>query len=124
VTGIRHLIGVIDDDPSVRGALLRLFRTAGFEVFPFATAEEYLAHPNRAKVECLVIDVRLPGMSGLELLQQMRAEPRPTLMITAHDDPQARNQAQAAGSRGFFPKPFDNRQLLAAVMQALGEGAP
>ena len=68
MTGFRRVVAVIDDDASVRGALLRLLRTAGFEVCLFATADEYLAYTDRADVDCLVIDVRLPGMSGLELL--------------------------------------------------------
>lgn len=123
--GSRHLVGVIDDDASVRGALLRVFRTAGLEVSLFAKAEEYLAHADRAEVDCLVIDVRLPGMGGLELLEQVQAEgPRPAVMITAHEDEQARNGAIAAGVIGFFLKPFDNRQLKAVVLQALGLSQP
>ena len=117
----RHVIGVIDDDASVRGALLRLFRTAGLKVSLFATAEEYLAHPDRAEVDCLVIDVRLPGMGGLELLEKVQTEsPRPCLVITAHEDERACNRALAAGAVGFFRKPVDNRHLRAAVVQALG----
>jgi FixJ family two-component response regulator len=119
------MVGVIDDDPSVRGALRRLFRTAGLEVSLFATAEEYLSNPDRADVGCLVIDVRLPGMSGLELLEQVQAEsPRPALVITAHQDERVRSEALAAGAIGFFLKPFDNRQLLAAVFGALSVGEP
>ncbi len=114
--GRRHVVGVIDDDASVRGALLRLFRTAGLEVSLFATAEDYLAHPDRADVDFLVIDVRLPGMSGLELLEKVQAEsPRPALVITAHEDQRTRTRALAAGAVAFFPKPCDNRQLRAAV---------
>ena len=125
MTGLRHMVGVIDDDPSVRGALRRLFRTAGLEVSLFATAEEYLSNPDRADVGCLVIDVRLPGMSGLELLEQVQAEsPRPALVITAHQDERVRSEALAAGAIGFFLKPFDNRQLLAAVFGALSVGEP
>lgn len=117
------MVGVIDDDASVRGALLRVLRTAGFEVVLFTTAEEYLAHPDRAEVDCLVIDVRLPGMGGLELLEQVQAEgPRPALVITAHEDEKAHKRALAAGAIGFFLKPFDNRDLRAAVFQALGLG--
>ncbi len=119
--GRRHVVGVVDDDASVRGALLRLFRTSGLEVSLFKTAEEYLAHLDRAEIDCLVIDVRLPGIGGLELLEQIQAEsPRPALLITAHEDEQARTRALAAGAVGFFLKPFDNRQLVAAVTQALG----
>lgn len=122
--GLRHVVGVIDDDASVRGALLRLFRTAGLEVSLFATAEAYLAHPHRADVDCLVIDVRLPVMGGLELLEQVQAErPTPALVITAHEDERARTRALAAGAIGFFLKPFDNRQLRAAVFRGLSRSS-
>jgi FixJ family two-component response regulator len=121
----RQVIGVIDDDPSVRKALRRLFGTAGLQVSLFATAEEYLADPGRGDLGCLVIDVRLPGMGGLELQEQVRAEGnRPTLLITGHEDELVRHRALAGGAVGFFLKPFDNRQLLAAVIGALGDGAP
>jgi FixJ family two-component response regulator len=120
VKGGRQVVGVVDDDASVRGALLRLFRTSGLEVSLYATAEEYLAHPGRAEIDCLVIDVRLPGMGGLELLDKVQAEsPRPAVVITAHDDEQARTRALAAGAVGFFLKPFDNCEVKAAVVQAL-----
>jgi FixJ family two-component response regulator len=121
VKGRRHVVGVIDDDASVRGALLRLFRTAGLDVSLFVTAEEYLAHPGRAEIDCLVIDVRLPGMGGLELLDQVQADSAtPALVITAHEDEQARTRALAAGAVGYFLKPFDNCEVKAAVFQALG----
>ena len=64
MTGFRRVVAVIDDDASVRGALLRLLRTASFDVSLFATAEEYLSNPDQADVDCLVFDVRLPGMAG------------------------------------------------------------
>jgi FixJ family two-component response regulator len=119
---VRRVVGVIDDDPSVRRALLRLFRTAGLETFLFATAEEYLSSPDRAGIAFLVIDVRLPGMGGLELQKQLRAETStPALFMTAHEDEQARSRALAGGAVGFFLKPFDNRQLLDVILAALGD---
>jgi FixJ family two-component response regulator len=122
VKGLRHEVAVIDDDASVRGALHRLFRTAGFDVSLFASAEEYLSHPDRAEVDCLVIDVRLPGMGGLELLEQLQAEsPQPALVITAHEDEQCRARALAAGAIAFFLKPFDNRRLSEVVFRALDQ---
>lgn len=89
------------------------------EVSLFSSAEEYLSSPERTGVECLVIDLRLPGMSGLDLLHQLRTESMPSLLITAHDDDQARDRAIAAGAIGFFRKPFNNRQLVSTVKQAL-----
>ena len=117
--GPRHVVGVIDDDTSVRSALLRLFRTAGFEVSVYATAEEYLSQAEANDVECLVIDVRLPGMSGLELLTQVRPT-MPALIMTAQEDNSVREKAMAAGAAGFFLKPFDNRQLVSSVQHAIG----
>lgn len=115
------MIGVIDDDASVRSALKRLFQTAGFNVALFATAEEYLANPNRAEIDCLAIDVRLPGMGGLELLEQIRLEGEtPALVMTANDTEDVRARALAAGAIGFFVKPFDNRVLLSAVCNTPG----
>lgn len=112
---------MIDDDPSVRKALLRLFRTARLEASPFSTAEEYLSNAGRSDMECLVIDVRLPGISGLKLHERLRTESSlPALFITGHDDEQARREALAGGAIGFFLKPFDNRQLLETVFRALG----
>lgn len=124
MTDLHHVVGVIDDDASVGKALLRLLRTAGLEVALFTTAEEYLASPDRANMDCLVIDVRLPGMSGLELQERLAECNMPILIITAHEDEQIRSRALAQGAVGFFLKPFDNRELLEAVLQALGAGKP
>lgn len=123
MTGQSRVVGVIEDDDSVRGALRRVFQSAGIETSLFATAEEYLADPQCARCECLVIDVRLPGMSGLELLERLRAEnpgKAAAIVITSHDDERVRNRALAAGAIGFFSKPFDNRQLRIAVEISLG----
>ena len=117
----RLSIGVIEDDASVRKALLRLFRTSGLEVCLFATAEEFLAQSGPPEFGCLVIDVRLPGMNGLELLEKIQASaPGPALVITALEDQAARKRAAAAGAAGFFQKPCDNQDLMAAVNRALG----
>jgi FixJ family two-component response regulator len=119
------VVGVIDDDASVRKALSRLFRTAGLEVLLFTTAEQYLSNPDRAKVGCLVIDVRLPGMSGFELHDRLRAQSNtPALFITAHQDEEARSLALSRGAMGLFLKPFDNRELLEVVFRSLGTGEP
>jgi FixJ family two-component response regulator len=95
---------------------------AGLRVSAFATAEAYLSDPDRADVSFLVIDVRLPGMDGLELHERVRAEcSTPALFITGHEDEQVRSRALAGGAIGFFVKPFDNRQLVDAIRGALGE---
>lgn len=119
--GQRHVIGVIDDDASVRSALLRLFRTAALDVSLFASAEEYLASPDRVAVDCLVIDVCLPGLGGLGLLERVQAESaRPCLVITGQEDRQVQDRALAQGAIGFFLKPFDNHALRTVVLRALG----
>lgn len=121
MTGLSQVVGVIEDDVSVRTALDRLFQRAGFEVSLFATGEEYLADPRRAEVDCLVIDVGLPGIGGLDLWEQVQTEgPAPAaIFITADDDGRVRDRAVAAGAIGFFLKPFDNRTLRMAVSIAL-----
>jgi FixJ family two-component response regulator len=115
-------VSVIDDDDSVRTALRRLLRSFGLNVETFATAEEFLARAQGESPGCLILDVRMPGMSGLELQQRLGSESRriPIVFITAHEDPQARHEALAAGAVDFLLKPFDEQVLLNAVSQALG----
>lgn len=121
VTQTPYTVGVIDDDVSVRSALRRLFRTAGFNVVLFATAEEYLTSQTRTEIDCLAIDICLPGMGGLELLETTRAQDAtPALIITGPENADARPRAMAAGAIGFFLKPFDNHSLLATVGTATG----
>jgi FixJ family two-component response regulator len=113
---------VIDDDASVRKALLRLLRAAGCSARGFATAEEFLGSDVSYASACLVVDVRMPGMSGLDLQQALRAEGRavPIVFITGYDAEGDRARALAAGAVGFFRKPFDERTVLGAVRSALG----
>lgn len=127
MTGHSRVVGIIEDDASVRGALRRLFQSTGVEVSLFATAEKFFEDPHRAEVDCLVIDVCLPGMSGLDLLEKIRAESpaqTPAIVMTSNDDPGVRNRAIAAGASDFFLKPFDNRQLQLAVTKTLGMFSP
>ena len=116
-------VAVIDDDASVRRALGRLLRSAGLSVEAFATAEAFLGAPARPPPACLVLDVRLPGLSGLELQARLAAEGRriPIVFITAYEDGQARRQALAAGALEFLAKPFDEGALLNALAVALGQ---
>jgi FixJ family two-component response regulator len=119
-TGSR--VAVIEDDESVRKSLRRLLRSVGFSVQTFASAEEYLKVELTTPPGCLIIDVRMPGLSGLELQQRLlRTGSRvPAIFMTAHEDPQARTQAQALGAVAFLQKPFDEKMLLAAIQVALG----
>lgn len=114
-------ISVIDDDESVRKAVRRLIRSAGWDAEAFASAEEFLAAAGRRTPACLILDVRMRGMSGLELQRRLAssARPIPIVFITAHEDEAARRAALEAGAVDFLQKPFDDRVLLDSVAQAV-----
>jgi FixJ family two-component response regulator len=117
-------VSVVDDDEPVRQALSGLLRSAGFGVTTFASAEEFLASPHVATTGCLILDLRLPGMDGLELQRRLREAGRrlPTVFLTAHGDDDARSRALAGGALAFMPKPFDGEALLRTVGAALKAG--
>ncbi len=119
---IRPNIVLIDDDESVRRALHRLLRSAGLDVALFATAEEFLQASEQPGPACLILDVHLPGLSGLNLYERLRSAGRhvPTIFISAYADEPAAAQALAAGAIAFLSKPFEDQVLLAAVERALG----
>jgi FixJ family two-component response regulator len=96
----------------------------GFRVGTFASAEEFLSSDAPHKSDCLVLDIAMPGMSGLDLMQLLKASdaPIPVILITARDDNEVRESALAAGASGFLVKPFANEDLLIAVQAALGRG--
>ncbi len=124
MTPTRSLIAVVDDDVSVRRALARLLRAAGYRTETFADAEAFLAHLATHRPACLILDVRMPGMSGLELHDHLIAERRaiPTVFITGHGDSRMAARAIAAGAAGFLLKPFEDEQLLEAVGGAVAHG--
>ena len=116
------LVAVVDDDISVRKALDRLIRSARMDVNVFASAEEFLnaAHPR--KPDCLILDVRLPGISGIELHRRLLAKGYgvPVIFITAHaSDEAARLEAESDWTVAYFTKPFNGDELLDAVDTAL-----
>ncbi len=112
---------VIDDDPSVRRALERQLRTAGFRVETFASAQDYVARAPQAGIACIVTDVRMPGMSGLDLQDSLAQAGRalPMVFITGHGDIPTTVRAMKGGAVNFLPKPFAEREILAAVAEAL-----
>ena len=115
------LVLVVDDDVSVRDALRGLIRSAGFGVETFASAREFLARSLTDVPSCLVLDVRLPGLSGLDLQKRM-AEVNlemPIVFITGHGDVPTSVQAMKAGALEFLTKPFADQDLLAAIQQAI-----
>ena len=114
-------IAVLDDDDSVRSALHGLLKAVGLPAQTFASAEEFLKSSERQQIACLIADIRMPGMSGLELQAQLNAERCriPIIFITAHGDAKMRMQALRAGAVEFLAKPFDDEALLESVRAAL-----
>src|SRR5579863_2187395 len=115
------VVFVVDDDVSIREALRNLFRSVGLNVRTFATAQEFLSNRQAEVLGCLVLDVRLPGLSGLDLQRQLvEANVRiPIIFITGHGDIQMSVRAMKAGAVEFLTKPFRDQDLLDAVQQAI-----
>jgi FixJ family two-component response regulator len=115
------LVFVVDDDAPLRESLKNLIRSVGLRVEAFASAQEFLRSPRPDVPGCLVLDVRLPGLSGLDLQQRMAEGDRnmPIIFITGHGDIPMTVQAMKAGAVAFLPKPFRDQDLLDAIQQAL-----
>jgi FixJ family two-component response regulator len=117
----RGTVFLVDDDASVRKALRRLIRSAGFDVEAFEDAAGYLAAPPPSERACMVLDVRMPAMTGFELHAAIAGTPRalPTVFITGHGDERIRGQALAAGAVDLLFKPIDEEELVSAIERAL-----
>ena len=115
------IISIVDDDESVRDGLDSLLKSIGYRTEVFASALEFLRLGYHKDAKCLILDVRMPGLSGLELQRQLVASGSsiPVIFITAHGDEAARAQALAAGALAFLRKPFTEEALLNAVQAAL-----
>ncbi len=115
------LIHVVDDDESLRPALLRLLAAAGFEARGYSSAGEFLLHPPSDRPGCVLLDVRMPGPSGLELQEAMRdhAIDLPIIFLTGHGDVSSSVRAMKAGAVDFLEKPVDRDTLLGALARAL-----
>jgi FixJ family two-component response regulator len=115
------LIAVVDDDEAVREAIMSLLRSVGLRAAVFASAEDFLSAGHLQDTACLVVDVRMPGMSGLELqgLLVTAHSAIPIIFITSHDDAEARARALSAGAVAYLDKPFSDETLLGAVQSAL-----
>jgi FixJ family two-component response regulator len=120
-----HLVAVVDDDVSVRRALTRLLQSADLRVLTYASAAEFLDTGLSSTPECLVLDIHLGGMSGLELLARLRelGHNLPIVIITAHDDAQAREAAARGGCVAYLCKPLDAKVLLEEVATAMKRAA-
>jgi FixJ family two-component response regulator len=116
---------VVDDDESIRRALKRLLRSAGYHAVTFESAEDFMdSAPNRGE-GCLVLDIRLPGMTGLDLQEKLCSSGAKyqVIFMTAHDNPQWQDRAKKAGAVAYLRKPFDEQSLLDAIQLACREAA-
>jgi FixJ family two-component response regulator len=119
--GKTKLVAIVDDDDLMRSALQGMMKAVGWTAQAFASAEEFLKSGQQHQTACLIADIRMPGMSGLELQARLNAEHCriPTIFITAHGDAKMRMQALRAGAVEFMAKPFDDDILLESVRAAL-----
>jgi len=117
----KAIVYIVEDDDSVRGAIKRLIRSAGLEAQTFASGGDFLKSKFRDQDACLVSDIRMPGMSGLELHQKLteRGCKLPVILITGFDDEEFRSQAGKSGVFGYFRKPVDDQALLDTIQLAL-----
>jgi len=116
-----RLVAIVDDDESIRSALLGLMKVVGVPAQAFGSAEEFLESGVQRRTGCLIADVRMPGMSGLELQAALRTADCsfPIIFITAHGNKHMRARALKAGAIEFFAKPFDQEALVARVQAVL-----
>ena len=114
-------VAVVDDDENICRSFARLLRAAGMQAITYLSAEAFLDDTKHPQFDCLVLDVQLTGMSGLELQRQLNGRPRaaPVVFITAHDDPRAREQAVAQGCAGYFCKTAAGADVLEAIRHAM-----
>jgi FixJ family two-component response regulator len=125
VSTVSGLIYIVDDDPSMRKALKRLARSTGLDAEVFSSAEDFLSGEVSSAPCCLVLDVRMPGLDGLELQERLaeKETPVPIVFITGHGDIPMSVRAMKKGAVDFFPKPFSDEALLGAIEKALARSA-
>jgi FixJ family two-component response regulator len=117
------LVAIVDDDKSIRNAIQDLLKAAGFSTATFEDAESFLGSASRASAACVVADMRMPGMTGLELYQALLASGRgiPTVIITAHPEELTQARVRDAGITCYLTKPFAPDELLECVSEALAK---
>jgi len=115
-----RIVSIVDDDESIREALQGLMKMAGIPALVFASAEEFLDSGQQSRTGCLIADIRMPGMSGLQLQSKLNSDHHkiPIIFITAHGDENVRIEAARAGAVEFLTKPFDKEVLLDSVRAA------
>jgi FixJ family two-component response regulator len=121
MTNNQFIVIIVDDDESIRRAARRLIKSYGFPVETFASAEDFLSSGRLHETACLVLDVQMPGLNGLELQSRLITDGHqvPIIFITAFNDENARAQALKAGALGYLVKPFEEADLLTAINVAL-----
>jgi FixJ family two-component response regulator len=119
-------VAVVDDDESMCRSFSRLLRAAHLQPITYSSAEEFLADTKHPHFDCLVLDIQLGGMSGLELRDRLSAvrNTTPVVFITAHDEPEVRKQAEAARCAGYFRKTDSGGDVLAAIRRVIGLQEP
>jgi FixJ family two-component response regulator len=124
MAGAAPWIAVVDDDPSVLKALTRLLRIRSFGAKTYRSALEFLASLPGETPDCLIVDLQMPGMSGLQLHQYLtgRGIEIPTIIITAHDEGDVRQRCESAGTAGYLLKPIEDAVLLEAIAKARQHG--
>ena len=123
---VTTMIAIVDDDESVREATKSLVRSLGYEAATFCSAEEFLESAQLKTAACLITDVRMPGMSGVELQDRLIADGRvlPTVFISAFSDERVQQRVLDSGAVGYLHKPFEEEHLIACIDTALkGQGA-
>jgi FixJ family two-component response regulator len=119
----KNLVYVIDDDGSVRRAFQLLFQSADFDVQAFCSAEEFLESASLSDDSCIILDIRMPGMTGLDLQKKLASRKIriPVIVVSAYDDAPTRDLARELGAVAFFRKPVDDQALIDAILWVLGE---
>jgi FixJ family two-component response regulator len=124
VEGTQQLVVVIEDDIGMRQALQRWLRAAGYRARAYESAEALLGENGACDADCLVLDVRLPGASGIELYEQLGSARPPAVFVTSHDEADVRNAVARLGGTAVLPKPFLGHELTAAIACATAADKP
>jgi FixJ family two-component response regulator len=116
------VIAIVDDDDSFRRAMVSFIRSLGYAVLQYASAEAFLKSDRLAETDCLISDVQMPGMNGVELQRELIAQGHhlPIIFLTAFPEIKARARALAAGAIGFLAKPFNDEMLITFLNEAIG----
>jgi FixJ family two-component response regulator len=115
------MIFIVDDDQSVQRAFLLLLHAAGFDAKAFTSAEEFLRYSRLSEGDCIILDLRIPGMNGFDLMEQLISKGIhiPIICVTAFDDVKSRERARELGAAAYFTKPVDDQALIDAINWAI-----